>query len=96
MATTQPLEELAQQNRDAYSRFRVIAAAQFSVDMVRENQEAVRNPPSNPTLKSSDKFVDPIMAPIAPYLCYISAPSAFVYGLFALRYSREKQGHVIE
>lgn len=99
--TSQPIEKIVVQSEgiedsEVYSRFRVVAAAQFSIDIVRGHQTIVRNPPPNPRLKSSDKFIDPIMAPIAPYLCYIAAPSAFIYGLFALRYSQQRQGHIIE
>ena len=94
--TTESASTNASLESRVYSQYRILAALQLSMGVVRTNQEIVKNPPTNQKLKDSDKIIDPFVAPLAPYICYISAPASFVYGLFALKYSPEEHGHVLE
>jgi hypothetical protein len=94
--TRSRLNTTSLESRAAYSPYRIVAAFQLAMDLVRDNQEIIRNPPANAKLKPTDRAIDPIMSPIAPYLCYAVAPGSFLYGLFALRYSSQKQGHILK
>lgn len=79
-----------------YSTNRIFAAAQVSMEIVEENKRVVRTTPPPKDMRFFGRIVDPFITPIAPYICYALAPPVFLYSLLALKYSQEKQAHVLE